>query len=76
MAGSKATRRGGRSNPIREIETAGVQIVAHHALNAVELTVVDEAGRGYRTWFGADAAPTVALRFFGAVMRLIAVEVT
>jgi hypothetical protein len=53
-----------------------VQIVAHHALAAVELTVVDQEGRGYRTWVGADVAPAVALRFFGALIRLISPEVT
>ena len=77
MAKPKATRGRGCSKPgIVELECAGVQILAHHALNAVELTVVDQDGRGFRTWLGADVAPAVALRFFGAVMRLIAPEVT
>ena len=74
MAESKTTHRRRRNKPgITELECAGNQIVAHHALNAVEITLVDQDGRGVRTWVGADVAPAIALRFFGAVMRLIAV---
>jgi hypothetical protein len=71
MADAKPTRRRARRNPIREIEAAELRIVAHHVLNAVELTVVDQTGRGFRTWIGADLAPTAALRFCAATVRLI-----
>jgi hypothetical protein len=40
-------------NPtITEIELADITFVTHRALNAVELTVVDSSGAGYRTWLG------------------------
>ncbi len=50
---------------------AGSAFVAHTALNAVELTVVDPAGRGFRTWIGAAVAPSAALRFCAATVRLV-----
>jgi hypothetical protein len=60
-----------RQPAIVEIEAAEFRTVAHHQLNAVELTVVDPNGRGYRTWIGGDLAPAAALRFVGATLRLI-----
>jgi hypothetical protein len=42
----------------------------HTALIAVELTVVYPAGRGFRTWIGADLAPRAALPFCAATVRL------
>jgi hypothetical protein len=76
MAEAKTTRRRTRSKPVIELECSAFQVVAHHHLNAVELTVVDQDGRGFRTWVGADIAPTAALRFCAAVVRLVSIEVT
>jgi hypothetical protein len=59
-----------RLQSIVELECVGVGILAHSALNAVELTVTDPQGN-HRTWIGADLAPTVALRLCAAVVRLI-----
>jgi hypothetical protein len=66
-----SARRKPREPAIVEIEAAELRTIAHHALNAVELTVVDPSGRGFRTWIGADLAPSAALRFCAAVVRLI-----
>jgi hypothetical protein len=71
MAGQKTTRRRARRNSIVEQEAAEVRIVAHFELAAVELTVTDQTGRGYRTWIGYDIAPHVALRFCAATVRLL-----
>jgi hypothetical protein len=71
MAESKPRRPRAPRKPVKEIECAEARFVAHHALNAVELTVVDQTGRGFRTWIGADVAPHVALRFCAAVVHLI-----
>ena len=56
---------------ITEIECAEIRTIAHQALNAVELTLTDQAGNGFRIWIGADLAPTAALRFCAATVRLI-----
>jgi hypothetical protein len=61
----------GEQPAIVEIECAELRTIAHLGLNAVELTVVDPSGKGFRTWLGADLAPTAALRFCAAVVRLI-----
>ena len=45
--------------------------MAHTTLNAVEWTVTDPEGRGFRTWVGADLAPRAALLFCAATVRLI-----
>jgi hypothetical protein len=76
MAESKPRRPRAPRKPVKEIECAEARFVAHHALNAVELTVVDQTGRGYRTWIGADLAPHAALKFCGAVMRLTGADST
>jgi hypothetical protein len=76
MAKPKPTRQRARRNPVREIECAELRIVAHHALNCIEMTLTDPAGRGYRTWIGADLAPHAALKFCGAVMRLTGADPT
>jgi hypothetical protein len=34
------------------------------------------ARRSYRTWVGADLAPTAALKFGAAVMRLLGADAT
>jgi hypothetical protein len=56
---------------IVELECAGIGFLAHTTLNAIEMTVVAPDGSGFRTWIGADAAPTVALKFGAAVVRLV-----
>jgi hypothetical protein len=71
MAEAKPTRHRARRNPIIELEAAEVRIVAHFELAAVELTVTDQNGRGYRTWIGFDIAPHCALRFCAATVRLL-----
>jgi hypothetical protein len=74
MAEPKGTRRRARRKlpeGIVEIECAELRTVAHRELEAVELTVVDPNGNGYRTWIGADLAPHAALRFCAATVRLV-----
>ena len=71
MATDHSSRRNPSDNPVVELECAEFRTVAHHALNAIELTVTDPAGNGYRIWIGADVAPAAALRFGAAVVRLI-----
>jgi hypothetical protein len=61
----------GEQPAITEIECAELRAIADGELNAVELTVLDPAGNGYRTWIGADRAPEAALRFVGATLRLL-----
>jgi hypothetical protein len=39
-------------------------------LNAVELTVTDAAGDGFKTWFGFDQALDTAMKLIGAIARL------
>ena len=76
MAEAKASRRRARRNPVVELECCELRILAHRELNAIELTVIDPAGKGYRTWIGADLAPSAALHFCGATMRLIEADQT
>jgi hypothetical protein len=71
MGSRQPTRHRARHNPVSEIECAELHTVAHHTLHALELTVVDPEGRGFRTWIGADVAPHAALRFCAATVRLI-----
>jgi hypothetical protein len=56
---------------IVDLECGEIRFLAHRELEAVELTVTDPSGNGYRTWLGVDLAPTAALRFCAAVVRLI-----
>jgi hypothetical protein len=60
----------GKQPTITEIECGEIRFVAHRELEAIELTVVDPAGRGFRTWIGADLAPRAALLFCAATVRL------
>ena len=58
----------------RQLERASlgaIAFVADRLLNAIELAVTDPAGNGYRTWIGAAVAPSAALRFCAATVRLI-----
>ncbi len=72
MADQKGTRRARRrKTAIVEIEAAEVRIVSHFELAALELTVTDQNGCGYRTWVGHDIAPHVALKLCAAVVRLL-----
>jgi hypothetical protein len=43
----------GEQPAIVEIECAELRTIAHLGLNAVELTVVDPSGKGFRTWLGS-----------------------
>jgi hypothetical protein len=52
-------------------ERAQASTIARPELHATEVTVTDPAGRGYRTWIGADLAPTAALRLCATVVRLL-----
>jgi len=42
---------------ITDLERSEIRAVAHRELHAVELTVVDRAGRGFHTLLGADLVP-------------------
>jgi hypothetical protein len=77
MVDSDSTSADPAGNPdITEIECAELRTVARATLNAVELTVLDQTGRGFRTWIGADAAPSAALKFCAATVRLISGDPT
>jgi hypothetical protein len=65
-----SSRRRARQPGITEIEAAGLGISAELELNAIELWVTDPAGKGFRTWIGADRAIEVALTFVAAALRL------
>jgi hypothetical protein len=65
---------GGDQPAIVDLECAGFGVVAHHALNAVELLVSDQEGNGFRVLIGIERAPLAALQFAGAVMRLIGAD--
>jgi hypothetical protein len=56
---------------VTEFECGTITFIAHHTLNAVEITVTAPDGFGYRTWLGAAEAPAAALHFCAATVRLI-----
>ena len=62
------------ATPSNEIEAVEIRFLAHGELNAVELTVLDQNGRGFRSWIGADRVSEAALRFVGATLRLLGAE--
>jgi hypothetical protein len=57
-------------NPITDVEATNVAVHGNAGLNAVELTVTDAVGDGFRTLFGLDQAIDVAMRLIGSVARL------
>jgi hypothetical protein len=61
----------GAQPAITDLECGEARFVCHHELDAIEVTVTDPAGVGFRTWVGRDFAATAALHFVGAVMRLL-----
>ena len=61
-----------RANPaIVDLECAGIGFRPDHDLNAIGIWVTASTGKGIRTWIGADAAPSAALRFCAATVRLV-----
>jgi hypothetical protein len=57
-------------NPITDVEATNVDVRGDAGLNAVEMTVTDARGDGFRTYFGLDQALDVVLRVVAAVARL------
>ena len=45
MAKPKPTRQRAARNPVVELECCELRILAHRELNAIELTVIDPAGK-------------------------------
>jgi hypothetical protein len=80
MGSEKPTRRRARRNPSEpsmiDLELGTIAFTAHRELEAVEMTVISPEGRGFKTWLGSDIAAVTALRFVGAVMRLISADPT
>jgi hypothetical protein len=77
MATNDSSGRNPAGNPtITEIEAADVGVRPEFDLNAVELEVTDQDGKGFRTLLGWEQGLDLALRVAVAVTRLRGIAIT
>jgi hypothetical protein len=77
MALDESSGRNPSGNPaITDIEAAHVGVRPEFDLNAVELEVTDQDGRGFRTLLGWEQGLDLALRVAVALTRLRGIAIT
>jgi len=77
MATDDSSGRNPSGNPsIIDIEAAHVGVRPEFDLNAVELEVTDQEGKGFRTLLGWEQGMDLALRIAVAVTRLRGIAMT
>jgi hypothetical protein len=77
MATDDSSGRNPSGNPaITDIEAAHVGVRPEFDLNAIELEVTDQGGKGFRTLLGWEQGMDVALRVAVAVTRLRGIATT